>query len=340
MGTPLISPYYTNNTLDLRIKSVGSKSSRDFENSDYARVKIVKTLQPSTTSVVMVVELLDPPVEQDQDPFAPGITPQKLILKMYDRRFSPRLREEMDVDGLATRETETQFFSFLDDGGMPGFLPLYPNARSSPTATWSTAQKEAYFALRAADMNKSEVLAYHHLVDLQGDAVPVFHADVQLALRNSLGQSFRPFAGVEGVLLDYIPGFPLAELGEKVPEVEWPAICEQAIEKVNKIIDHPFINPDMVLQNTLVSGGEGSGQYKVHYIDFGGCFFRPESDTDEMWRQRKRRAWEEGKIGHDLSSSLSVARIDNAKKRYEGRDAPDLPPMAWKFMPSNRFADV
>ncbi|CAG9987360.1 unnamed protein product [Clonostachys byssicola] len=332
MEAPLASPYYTGNILNLKIKSVGKKSSRNLENGGYVRARIVKTLQPSTMSVVMVVELLEA-VDQGQDPCAPGIEPQKLILKMYDRRFSPHLRESLEIDGPATRETERQFLNFLDEGGMPE-LSYAP----SLDIAWGIAQNEAYFALYAANMNKTEVLVYDHLVHLQGDAVPVFHADVQLDLRNAPGQSSHPLAGVEGVLLDYIQGFPLTELDDKVPEVEWPAIFEQAIEKVNKIIDHPFINHDIVLRNTIVSRDAGGGQYKVYYIDFGGCLFRPESDTDEVWRARKREVDEEGKIGFPLSRYLSEARIEEAKKRYEGRDAPDLPPPGWKFTPSNRFA--
>ncbi|CAI6087205.1 unnamed protein product [Clonostachys chloroleuca] len=331
-------PYYTNNILELKIKTVGKKSSRNLKDGGYIKARVVDILQPSTLSVVMVVELLEP-VEQDQDRFGPGPGPQQLILKMYDRRFSPHLREEINAGGSATRETETKFVNFLDEDRMPGFFTLYQNAAGFVNNLfWSTAQKEAYLALFAADMNRSEVLAYDHLVHLQGDAVPVFHADVQLALRSAPDQSSHPLAGVEGVLLDYIPGFPMTELGDKVPEKEWPAICDQAIEKVNKIIDLPFINHDMVLRNTIVSGGEGGGQYKVYYIDFAMCDFRSEFDPDEIWRERKRRADEEGKIGFYLSSCLSVARIEKAKKRYEGRDAPDPPPPGWKFMPSNLFA--
>ncbi|VUC37088.1 unnamed protein product [Clonostachys rosea] len=337
MENPLVSPYYTNNIIDLKIKSVGKKSSRNLQNGSTVSARIVKTRHPSTMSVVMVVELLEP-VEQGQDPFAPGPPRPKLILKMFDRRFSPRLREELDL-GPATRETEGQFNNFLDQGGMPAFIPLYQNARPSDSGSWTAAQKEAYFALYAAEMSKNEVRAYDYLIDVQGDAVPTFHADVQLSLRNAPGKSFRPFAGVEGVLFDYIPGFPLSELPEKVPEAEWPAICNQAIEKVNMIVDRAFINPDTGLRNSIVSRGEGDGQYKVYYIDFGLCSFRDTFDDDEMWRERKRQAGEEGKIGYNLTSCLAVGRIQMAKKKYKGRAAPrDLPPMAWRFVPSNRFA--
>ncbi|KAK7908956.1 hypothetical protein PG985_014834 [Apiospora marii] len=313
-------------------------------------------MEPSTLSVVVVVELLGQEEEQrgqGTDGDAPVAPPaSRMVLKVYDRQFAPELRDFKEQTGTATYESEGQYRAFLRrPAAMSQFLADYDENGQWAYETdeeWTTPRREAYFHAESAKMHECELKVYDRLVELQGVHVPTLLADVRLAPQGlgelEEGEESAEYTELRAILLEYIPGFPLHDLVTETPELDWAAIGDQAIEAVRKIIDHDFINFDYMPRNTLVvrrDPGDGrdndnessssSSSYQVFYVDFAQCRFRDPSESDEVWRENKRQRDEEGAVGYLLAGRIAYAKGKKGKK-YKGPL-----PLPWTYTPSGRF---
>lgn len=302
-------------------------------------VKIVDVVEPSTMSVVVIVELLSPTQQADQteEPVSHISTEStpKLALKLYDRQFSSELRDFKGA-GPATELTEQQYITFLRDGSLSRFLDDYEGSGRWAYEEWDVPSLEAYFHFQSVEMHDVEVEIYDRLVDLQGLHIPTFHADVRLAPQQALSgaqrdPSLAEYTEVQAILMEYIPGFPIFDMVTETPESDWPVICDQAVDGIRKIIDHDFVNIDINNRSMLVKHGENEKTYQVFFIDFAFCRFRSPSDSDEVWRERKRQKDEEGAVGYCLTNCISFAKGKKGK-RYKGKD-----PLPWTYIPSTRF---
>jgi hypothetical protein len=290
------------------------------------QVKIVDIIEPSTMSIVLQVELEEP------DPRFPA---PKMILKVYDRQYSPQLREFKDT-GPATSTSEDQFHAFVRGGSMPRFLMEYEE--NGPWGSWAYGEwdapkREAYFYAKSTQSHEVELEIYDRLVEMQGIHIPTIFADARLAPQHAStekDESLTQYTEIRAVLMERIVGFPLSDVVTEVPESDCAPICDQAIEVIRKITDNDFINFDIQTRNIIVRRSEDAS-YQVFYLDFGECGFRDPSDTDEVWRERKRQKNEEGAVGYILMNYISRAKGKNGKK-YKG-----ALPLPWEYKPSLRF---
>jgi hypothetical protein len=288
-------------------------------------------------SVVVVVEL-EPPTEQRaqtvcQSSTSPAPAP-RMILKVYDPQFSSELREFQD-DGPATDATQEEYTGFLHEGAMSQFLADYAENGRWAYDEWDRPKLEAYFYVESTTMHEVEIKVYDRLLNLQGIHVPTFYADVRLGQQHAiageqLDNSLSKYMEVRAILIEHFVAFPLRDLVTETPESDWAAICNQMIEAVNKIIDHDFINFDLTTRNILVQPCKGQGSYQVIFIDFAQCRFRDPSDSNEVWRERKRQKDEEGAVGYIVANSISFAKGKRGKK-YKGNN-----PLPWTYSPSAR----
>jgi serine/threonine protein kinase len=286
-------------------------------------VKIIDVVEPSTMSVVLYVEL------EHEEQTAP--TP-RMVLKVYDRQFSPQLREFKDT-GPATHATEDQYTAFVCQGSMPQFLADYEESGPWAYDEWDVPKREAYFYARSTLSHEIELEVYDRLVTMQGVHVPKIFADVRLVPQQTAtrqDESLAEYTEVRALLMEYIPGFTMESLVTDAPESDWAPICDQAIEVIRKIADNDFINFDIKTRNIIVRRGE-DGLYQVFYLDFGECRFRDPSDSDEMWRERKRQKNEEGAVGYIMMNRISYAKGKKGKK-YKG-----TLPLPWEYTPSSEF---
>lgn len=327
MAQPLTSPYTKGNTLTLKIHGPGRKNVPPQLNGhvgELLRASIIDVMEPSTMSIVLQVEL----EQEEQTAPAP-----RMVLKVYDRQFSPQLREFKET-GPATSASEDQFTAFVRQGSMPQFLADYEENGPWAYDEWDVPKREAYFYARSALSHEIELEIYDRLVDMQGVHVPTLFADVRLAPQHDTGgqqdESLSQYTEVRAILMEYIPGFPLSDVVTEAPESDWAPICDQAIEVIRKIIDNDFINFDIKTRNILVRRG-GEGSYQVFYLDFGECRFRDPSDSDQVWRERKRQKNEEGAVGYIMMNCISYAKGKKGKK-YKGNLA-----LPWEYKPSSRF---
>jgi serine/threonine protein kinase len=256
----------------------------------------------------------------------------RMILKVYDRRFSAELREFKDA-GPATIEAEDRFTAFVREGSMSQFLVDYEESGPWAYDEWDAPKREAYFYARSVLSHEIELEVYDRLVDMQGVHVPTLFADVRLVpQKTTTGQyeTLTAYTETRALLMEYIPGFTLDNLVTEVPESDWAHLCDQAIEVIRKIADNDFINFDIKLRNIIVRRSD-EGLYQVFYLDFGEGRFRDPSDSDEMWRERKRQKNEEGAVGYIMMNRISYAKGKKGKK-YKG-----TLPLPWEYKSSSRF---
>ena len=319
------SPYTKGKTLVLRTRRLGNRRDLPQLSDEVGelRVNIVDIVEPSTMSVVLHVGL-----EQDART-APN---SRMVLKVYDRQFSPQMREFKDT-GPATSVSENDFTAFVSQGSMPQFLADY--AESGPWAydEWDAPKREAYFYARSALSHEVELEVYDRLDDMQGVHVPTLFADVRLTPQHTTTEqleSLTEYTEVGALLMECIPGFTLNNLEVEAPESDWAPICDQAIEVIRKIANNNFINFDIKTRNIIVRRKD-DGSYQVFYLDFGECRFRDPSDSHEVWRERKRQRNEEGAVGYIMMNLISYAKGRKGKK-YKGPL-----PLPWEYAPSSQF---
>ena len=253
----------------------------------------------------------------------------RMILKVYDRRFSAELREFKDA-GPATIEAEDRFTAFVREGSMSQFLVDYEESGPWAYDEWDAPKREAYFYARSILSHEIELEVYDRLVNMQGIHVPTLYADVRLAPHTVQDESLIEYTETRALLMEYITGFTLDNLVTEAPESDWAPICDQAIEVIRKIADNDFINFDIKPRNIIVRSSD-EGSHQVFYLDFGECRFRDPSDSDEMWRERKRQKNEEGAVGYIMMNRISYAKGKKGKK-YKGSL-----PLPWEYKSSSRF---
>jgi hypothetical protein len=138
------------------------------------QAKIIEVIEPSTMSIVLQVE------PEQQDPSVPTL---KMILKVYDRQFSPQLREFKET-GPATYASEAQFCAFVRRGSVPRFLAEYEG--NGPWGSWAhgewdVVKREACYYAKSTQSHGVELEIYDRLVEMQGIHVPTIFADLRLA---------------------------------------------------------------------------------------------------------------------------------------------------------------
>jgi serine/threonine protein kinase len=113
------------------------------------------------------------------------------------------------------------------------------------------------------------------------------------------------FFEIPGILLEYIDGFTLSKIEQKVPRVFWQQICDMAIQVVNIVCDHNILNEDVRPDNMIVRANKGSSNgYEVLMIDFALSRLRRSDETDDEWRRAKWSQDEEGAIGYVMQHRL------------------------------------
>jgi hypothetical protein len=125
------------------------------------------------------------------------------------------------------------------------------------------------------------------------------------------------FFKVPGILLEYIDGFMLSNIGENAPRVSWQRICDEAIRVVNIVCDHNVLNKDVRLENMMVRQKKGSKKgYEVFMIDFALSRLRGGDETNDEWRRAKWSQDEEGAIGYVMQSRLGGGFRYKPSDRY------------------------
>ena len=269
-----------------------------------------------------------------------GELPMPMVLKLFDRTFSPRASSDMP----ASRVSELAYVDFVKNGDISSFLKILNQENKHEETnekekkeltgvkndvdeehdltTAEIAKNEASFYRTMSQFHSAEIATYNILDDLQGRHVPKFFADVRLDLGlTDEAAQFPEFFLVKGILIEYIEGFGLDDLSKGAPESSWGAICHQVIKVVNLISDHGVLNEDTTTRNVIIR--QIADEFQIVFFDFAYCYPRSAYSSDEDWIEAKRREEEELRLGQVMENLVSWAKGKGKgknRKRYKGKD--------------------
>jgi hypothetical protein len=240
-----------------------------------------------------------------------------VVLKLFDRRFLLEFRMNEDFDDW-TPEIENKFHLFMKDGRNSQFLAdlqTHKEMTSERWETFGTSHKEAYINETMRTLYDTEVRVYDTLQDLQGDIIPRLFARVTTSSSPS-GQPdlLSPNTDIVGILLQYVKGFPLNDLGNRTTEETWQGICDDAIRIVQFIGTRGILNQDVQARNFIVHKAAET-HFRVFMIDFAICKFREDFKDQEEWKQWLAEEDGEGTIGRVMESYLEGAFVYH-RSRY------------------------
>ena len=267
------------------------------ERQAYATVEIVDVFLPFTWSAAMKVVLHKRTADE-----------RIAVLKLYDRRYCPELREDYDKPPWRLNRDE-EYFDFVKSGGATEFISHLRGNDDYDDADWDVARHEAWIYDRCYKLWKTESDTYQILHDLQGLCVPRLFQKV-IFDPMTLPSATVSMLEVPGILIEFIDGFNLDDMYLHVPQEQWQSVCTQAIEVVHRISNHNVLNEDARTRNMIVRKsnkeradiecGSGPGtvdSYDVFAIDFGLCRLRRPDESDDEWKKAKWRQHEEENLG-------------------------------------------
>ena len=235
---------------------------------------------------------------------------ERVILKLYDRRFATGLREDQKIQPW-TFEIEQEYQQTILDGRVSEFIKSLHSEddedkkeeEEEEEEPWNAAQDEAYLFDYMQRLYEAEYEVYQRLEDIQGRDIPRFLGRVKMPGNDSQSATVSEYVDCPGILLQYIEGVPLSDLASFAPKEAWQEICEDAIRIVNLLGDRGILNEDVKPRNFIVRK-ESADNFKVFMIDFALCNFREEYQDEEDWWRSKAIQDEEGAVGRVMESRL------------------------------------
>ncbi|RJE26951.1 hypothetical protein PHISCL_00758 [Aspergillus sclerotialis] len=191
------------------------------------------------------------------------------ILKLYDRRFAPGLRKHAKTSPWDP-DIENAYHNFVIND---------EDLRYDYLDEWNEAQREAYLQHYCRLFDETETEVYRRLKSVQGVDIPRLYARVWVPSLSGRMEAAvdEEFLRCPGILIEYIDGFALSDLGDHADRSTWQVICDEAIRIVNYIGDYDIRNPDVKPRNCIVrkyEDSQGITHFKPVMIDFARCVLR------------------------------------------------------------------
>lgn len=321
------SPYFIGNVLRLRQKDSQIELS----------VKIEHVYEPLTLSVVLKVSVLDVPFNRSSMVTQGNV----IVVKLFDRRFATDLRdqtehaavpydsdvdtaykqslrlhppreeedeEEEDKNNMSESGTDAPFESKDTDHDMPAEVAAERELQADCLRLFS-AEASVYARLRKLQMcaKTPECLG---LVELGSDAQGLL---TEASFGDEDRERIADYVSVPGMLLSYVDGRPLREIGDFVPRDKWKEVIVEACEIINEIGDQDVLNDDVRLDNILVRTISSRSiptmiKYRPVVLDFANARLRRQDEDKDSWREAKYWADEEGSIGFNMFALLKLSQ--------------------------------
>ena len=292
-GYTLDCPYSEGSTIELIVTNSISHFTPTLTK---IIAKVVKLFQPVTVSPVMLVE-----VEGENS---------TMVLKLYDRRCCPKLRDDIPYDW--NEVAENDYKSFVESGEADKFKPGCMHSPRPGHPGWLITQYEKWLHDRCSKLYASEVKAYDLLRQMQGKNIPKLFATVTLQYDSSSQNKYQHYFEAPGILMEYIQGINLMDICDHLDSSLWVSIVESATSLVGRMGDLNFINYDVHPSHVFVR--EVKYQNKSHYepvmIDFAISRIRGANESDEDWYEDKLDWDEENVIGQIMSNIFRIKGHD------------------------------
>ena len=292
-GYTLDCPYSKGSTIELMVTNSISSFT---PSSTKITARVVKIFQPVTMSPAMLVE-----VDGENT---------TMVLKLYDRRCCPKLRDEVPYDWNEVAEDE--YKRFVESGEADKFRPerMHPPRPGHPG--WLIAQYEKWLHDRCSTLYTSEVQAYNLLQQMQGINIPKLFATVTLQYGSSSNSKYQHYFEAPGILMEYIQGINLMDICDHLDSSVWVETVESARSLVGRMNQLNFLNYDVHPSHVIVR--EMNDQNRIYYepvmIDFAISRIRREDESDEDW-YKANLIWDENNaIGEIMSSIFRIKGYD------------------------------
>ncbi|KAG9096122.1 hypothetical protein FRC07_010980 [Ceratobasidium sp. 392] len=264
-GTLMPCPYIVGATFLLRVSPPAGSPFR-------AHITVQHAYTPFTISPVMRVSL-----DSVDDAQVPLDLPSEMVLKVYNRRFSPTLRKQHRAKP-ATYESEEIYLQHLTSGEAPEWEAIGDAIKATGKRLRDCPAEllEHYMMFRMEPYFEDECAAYQRLAGLQGRDIPIFYGTTQFLDGLPIPDLDPP---VPGILLEVIPGTPLDAVDPTSVDID--ALIRNAMRIVDSYSEIGVLNEDVRLGNFIVKPNES-----VVMIDFAHSWLR-EDENDQERRSEK-----------------------------------------------------
>jgi hypothetical protein len=288
------------------------------------------------------------------------------VLKLYDRRFGLDLRgngyltehwpltvaKEALFESFARSDAINSFFTKLAQDREKSWLGIssdhftedpYSDDEHACCIDDDADKRVKYEAALWQECEKMfdrEVKAYEHLKDFQGTEVPRLLASVRLTgsssiiPRDLIDEPAAKYWDVKGVLLQYVNGFNLSDLGDSsIDPKNWEALVQRSVDLAHKINISGLVMEDCAPRNVIVD----QQSQQPFFIDFAQSWLKKNMDIsyslrpgpdegedddgndlnpeDEYW-ERARRKDNPGAIGTVMTTRLKRQKNVEIKIQY------------------------
>ena len=284
-GYTLDCPYIEGSTFELIITNSISIST---PTSTKITARIIKLFQPVIMSPAMLVEV-----------DSKGTT---MVLKLYNRRCCPKLRDEVRYDWNEVAEDE--YKSFVKSGEADKFKPECTHSPRPGHPGWLIAQYEKCLHDRCSELYTSEFQAYDLLRHMQGINIPKLFATVTLQYGFSIKNEYQHFFEAPGILMEYIQGINLMDICDHLDTSIWVDI-ESTRSLVSRMNQLNLLNYDAHPSHVIVRkvNDHERLQYEPVMIDFAISRIRGEDETDEDWNEANL-SWDKKNIIGEIMSNI------------------------------------
>lgn len=296
--------YYVDQILTLTLNLDPDPDHREKLQPAVLKIQAIYTNTLSCTMAATVVQ---------SEEFGPG---RLVFIKLFDWRFSDKLREEYDVEPWMQLLHDAYVSFALSFGQLQQFLSMLhgvPNFEEKTGDSWHDGLVETFIADKAFSLYKTEVSVYRKLRELQGSKIPSLLATVNMDItpagvpyQDIHAGDFEPFT-VKGLMLEHIEGHDLFSIPQRCPRSSWQDIVDRAVATVRMLGNYGILNEDVSPRNfvvshrTIASGGKKA--YCLFMVDFALCQFRGDK-SDAEWGRAKWLEDEDGAVGLRMQKRL------------------------------------
>ena len=278
-------PYIEGSTIELVVTNSISMSTPALTK---ITTKIIKLFQRVTVSPVMLVE-----IEKGKP---------VMVLKLFDRRCCPKLRDGIPYDW--NEDAEDEYKDFVESGEADKFKSESKHSLRPGNPGWPISQYEKKLHDRCSKLYKSETKAYDLFRQMQGINIPKLFATVTLQYGSSSKNEYQHYFEASGILMEYIQGVNLMDICDHLDSSIWVNIVETVTSLVGRMSQLNFLNYDVHPSHVIVR--EVNDQNRTHYepvmIDFAMSRIRRADEFDEDWYEDKL-AWDEENIIDQIMSN-------------------------------------
>ncbi|KAF1851184.1 uncharacterized protein K460DRAFT_361953 [Cucurbitaria berberidis CBS 394.84] len=299
-------------------------TSQDSKTPRVVQAEIVKVFSPFTMAPVMVVRIHKATLDLEGD----------FVLKVYDRRYTNEAREDYHFEEWSTeldlhfesrrwnKDVVKYFLKLMAHDSL--FYDLQDEEEDEEGSEVeedeedegeAKAYGEVFLHAFCLKMYRAELEVYRRARQhsLDGIDIPRFISSVRIPYAYTSKHcpvSSSNIKGTPGILLQYIPGFPLMDLyaspSPRPSRSTWQPLIDSAVRIANTLSQTlETRNIDCNPRNTVVHWDPLAEKWECKLIDFGHCQFRKENMSEWEWRRFQSTVDEDAAMGREMEIFLT-----------------------------------